>query len=174
MEFVADYDMQILYHVGKANVVADALSRRKVDVDIEKELQNLETEFKMISSATLEGEEGEPFGLQAVSQAGLLARNQECQIRDVNLIREQLIGGNFGGYQVASDGTLLFNGRVTVPKAEGLREEILRTAHHSLLSIPLARNEERCSNVGFSVSGLPTNKGRTSSSKWLTLKSTNP
>ena len=35
MEFVADYDMQILYHPGKDNVVADALSRRKVDVDIE-------------------------------------------------------------------------------------------------------------------------------------------
>ncbi|CAG7885533.1 unnamed protein product [Brassica rapa] len=109
MEFVADYDMHILYHPGKENVVADALSRRKVDVDIEKELQNLETEFKMI----------------------------KCQIRDVNLkkIREQLIEGNFGGYQVASDGTLLLNGSVTVPKSEGLREEILRTAHHSLLSI---------------------------------------
>ncbi|KAF8048109.1 hypothetical protein N665_2674s0002 [Sinapis alba] len=104
MEFVADYDMQIIYHPGKANVVVDALSRRKVDVDVEKEIQNLEAEFKMIN---------------------------------VNLkkIREQLTDGNFGGYQVASDGTLLLNGRVTVPKGEGLRDEILRTAHHSLLSI---------------------------------------
>ncbi|KAF8047785.1 hypothetical protein N665_2830s0001 [Sinapis alba] len=137
MEFVADYDMQILYHPGKANVVADALSRRKVDVDVEKEIQNLEAEFKMISLAALEGEEGEPLGLQAVSQAGLLARIRECQLRDVNLkkIREQLNDGNFGGYQVASDGTLLLNGRVTVPKGEGLGDDILRTAHHSLLSI---------------------------------------
>ncbi|XP_022564277.2 uncharacterized protein LOC106373000 [Brassica napus] len=67
MEFIADYDMQILYHPGKANVVADALSRRKVDVDIEKELQNLEAELKMIRLAALEGEEREPLGLQAVS-----------------------------------------------------------------------------------------------------------
>ncbi|KAF8050753.1 hypothetical protein N665_1891s0003 [Sinapis alba] len=136
MEFVADYDMQILYHPGKAYVVADALSRRKVDVDVEKEIQNLEAEFKMISLDALEGEEGEPLGLQALSQAGLLARIRESQLRDVNLnkIREQLNDGNFGGYQVASDGTLLLNGRVTIPKG-GLREEILKTAHHSLLSI---------------------------------------
>lgn len=72
-----------------------------------------------------------------MSQAGLLTRIRECQIRDVNLkrIREQLNEGNFGGYKVASDGTLLLNGRVTVPKGEGLREEILKTSHHSLLSI---------------------------------------
>ncbi|WZY99835.1 hypothetical protein YC2023_072164 [Brassica napus] len=74
MEFIADYDIQILYHPGKANVVADALSIRKVDVDIEKKLQNLEAEFKMISLASLEGEEREPLGLQAVSQAGLFSR----------------------------------------------------------------------------------------------------
>ncbi|KAF8106703.1 hypothetical protein N665_0135s0046 [Sinapis alba] len=137
MEFVADYDMQILYHPGKANVVAGALSRRKVDVDFEKEIQNLEAEFKMIILSALEGEEGEPLGLQAVSKAGLLAHIRECQLRDVNLnkIQEQLNDGNFGGYQVASDGTLLLNGRVTVPKGEGFREEILKTAHNILLSI---------------------------------------
>ena len=79
MEFVADYDMQILYHPGKANVVADALSRKKVDVDIEKELQSLEAEFKMVSLAVVEGEEREPLGLQAVSQAGLLSRIEEIK-----------------------------------------------------------------------------------------------
>lgn len=33
MEFIADYDMKIQYHPGKANVVANALSRRKLEVD---------------------------------------------------------------------------------------------------------------------------------------------
>jgi len=32
MEFLKDYDFQLMYHPGKANVVADALSRKSVQV----------------------------------------------------------------------------------------------------------------------------------------------
>ena len=30
MEFLKDYDFELLYHLGKANVVADALSRKTI------------------------------------------------------------------------------------------------------------------------------------------------
>ena len=53
-------------------------------------------------------------------------------------IAEELRGQgrpNSAGYYLAEDGTLLINGRITVPKGQGLRDEILRIAHHSLLSI---------------------------------------
>ncbi|WZZ15423.1 hypothetical protein YC2023_108512 [Brassica napus] len=46
MEFVADYDIRIRYHPGKANVVEDALSRRKLDADLEKEVELLNQELK--------------------------------------------------------------------------------------------------------------------------------
>ena len=29
LELIKDYDLEILYHPGKANVIADALSRKK-------------------------------------------------------------------------------------------------------------------------------------------------
>lgn len=37
MEFIADYDIQTQSHPGKANVVADALSRRRAVVDSERD-----------------------------------------------------------------------------------------------------------------------------------------
>ncbi|XP_010418916.1 PREDICTED: uncharacterized protein LOC104704550 [Camelina sativa] len=49
MEFIADYDLKIQYHPGKANIVADALSHRKVDVDVKKDMEALSEEFKKLT-----------------------------------------------------------------------------------------------------------------------------
>ena len=140
MEFITDYDLQIQYHPGKANVVADALSRRRSDTAIEKDLEALNAEFKMISLSAIEGEGSEPLGLRAVNQANLLQRIREEQKEDVMLNKiikelEESGGRNDSGYHLAEDRTLLLNGRITVPVGKELREEILRIAHHSILSI---------------------------------------
>jgi len=44
MEYLKDYDFELLYHPGKANVVVDALSRKKshVSVMLIKELELIE------------------------------------------------------------------------------------------------------------------------------------
>jgi len=44
MEYLKDYDFELLYHPGKANVVADALSRKKMHVSLMmiKELELIE------------------------------------------------------------------------------------------------------------------------------------
>jgi len=44
MEYIKHYDFELLYHPGKANVVADTLSRKKVHVStmMIKELELIE------------------------------------------------------------------------------------------------------------------------------------
>jgi len=79
MEFIADYDLQIQYHPGKANVVVDALSRRRTKLDADKELNLLLEEFKQIHLFALDGESPEPLGLQTVSQSNMLQQIGEEQ-----------------------------------------------------------------------------------------------
>ena len=85
MEFITDYDLQIQYHLVKTNVVADPLSRRRSDTTIEKDLEALNAEFKMVSLSAIEAEGSEPLGLRAVNQANLLQRIWEEQKEDVKL-----------------------------------------------------------------------------------------
>jgi len=75
-----------------------------------------------------------------VNQTSLIQRIREEQLKDEKLLKiaEELRGQgrpNSAGYYLAEDGTLVINGRITVSKGQGLRDEILRIAHHSLLSI---------------------------------------
>ncbi|XP_019097363.1 PREDICTED: uncharacterized protein LOC109131156 [Camelina sativa] len=113
---------------------------KKTQVDAEKDVEFLADELKEVRLLALEGETSEPLGLQAVTQASLLHRIREEQHQDDNLMKiiEELKsseGPNASGYHLADDDTLLLNGRVTVPDRSGLREEILRAAHSSALSI---------------------------------------
>ncbi|KAF8090077.1 hypothetical protein N665_0488s0001 [Sinapis alba] len=84
MEFVADYDLEIAYHPCKANLVADALSRRKAEVPAEKEADVLESMIQTLHLNTLASED-DPLGLEAVNQADLLSRIKQAQGLDENL-----------------------------------------------------------------------------------------
>ena len=124
MEFMADYDLKIQYHPGKANVVADALSHRKLASDVGKEMETLSSELKLMSLCAIEGEPSEPLGMHAVNQAGLLVRIREEQQRVEKLKRiieevKSQEGPNPSGYHMALDGTLLLNGRISVHKEKG-------------------------------------------------------
>jgi len=131
MELIADYDLKIQYHPRKANVVADALSRRRVEVDVEKDLESLNDGLKKVTLLALEGESSEPLGLQAVTQENLFHRIREEQVQDEKLQKilkelKKLDGANASGYHLLDDGTLLLNGRITIPDCKGLRQEILK------------------------------------------------
>ncbi|KAF8091062.1 hypothetical protein N665_0454s0003 [Sinapis alba] len=132
MEFVADYDLEIAYHPGKANLVADALSRRRAEVSAEKEAEVLEDMVRTLHLNTLVSED-EPLGLEAVNQADLLTRIRQAQGLDENL--QNLALNDKSEYQVAQDGTILVHGRISVPNVRTLKEEIMGQSHKSKFSV---------------------------------------
>ena len=132
MEFVADYDLDIAYHPGKANLVADALSRRRAEVSAEKEAEILEGMVRSLNLNTL-ASENEPLGLEAVNQVDILTRIQQAQGSDKNL--QKVARNKKTEYQITSNGTILVHGRISVPGDRELKEEIMRQAHKSKFSV---------------------------------------
>ncbi|GJU25238.1 putative reverse transcriptase domain-containing protein [Tanacetum coccineum] len=112
IELLSDYDCVIRYHPGKANVVADALSRK----------------------------DKEPIRVRALVVT--VHNNLPEQIRNaqVEACKEENIGAEgFRGegepFEVRSDGTKCLKGRVWLPLFGGLRGLIMLESHKSKYSI---------------------------------------
>ena len=134
MEFSEDYDFTLHYHPGKANVVADALSRKSQGVlarIASREWQMLETvgQFRLQYDEQAQGTLG-----SMMSTPSLLSRVIESQLQDAELvsIRDRVQSGTAEeGWAIHTYGGLWYRGRVVVPQSTDLREEILREFHFS-------------------------------------------
>nr|KAJ0216576.1 hypothetical protein LSAT_V11C300117000 [Lactuca sativa]KAJ0218887.1 hypothetical protein LSAT_V11C300117040 [Lactuca sativa] len=113
LDVVMDYECEILYHPGKANVVADALSRRAESATIRDVCLRL-------SVITLV--------LDTIREAQLEAMRPE------NRKRERVIG-QISEFVSDSRGLMTFQGRIWVPFGGGERTILMEEAHRSRLSI---------------------------------------
>jgi hypothetical protein len=130
-----DNDLGINYHLGKANVVADALSRRshvsqlvvhsmpfelceefdKLNLRIVANIEAMEMEvgsslLQEIRSGQLEDEKGQEI---------------KCNIKEEKS----------PGFSEDNEGMLWYKGRVCLPNVKELKEKILREVHESAYSI---------------------------------------
>ncbi|KAL5544968.1 hypothetical protein UlMin_008752 [Ulmus minor] len=89
LELVKDYDCEILYHPGKANCVADALSRKSTAtvMSILKGAQELDPQLLKLKEQVLEGKNVE----FSVSTGGILHFKGRLCIPDNAQIKEQLL-----------------------------------------------------------------------------------
>ena len=127
-----DYDCEILYHPGKANVVADALSRkgpRQVASMVQISPQLAED---MVRSS-IEFVVGQLHNLTL--QSDLLERIKATQMTDPELvkIRDEVLAGQARDFSVSDNGMLLYKARVCVPNSVELRNEIFEEAHSTPL-----------------------------------------
>ncbi|GJZ24350.1 putative reverse transcriptase domain-containing protein [Tanacetum coccineum] len=125
LELLSDYNYEIRYHPGKANVVADALSRKErskplrvralvmtISLDLPKKILNAQTEAQ------------KPENLKNEDVGGMLIENS----KDSEKLRMEKL-------EPRADGTLCLNGKSWLPCYGDLRTVIMHESHKSKYSI---------------------------------------
>ncbi|GKB96561.1 putative reverse transcriptase domain-containing protein [Tanacetum coccineum] len=105
LELLSDYDYEIRYHPRKANVVADALSKKEREPPLRTEAQK-------------------PENIKNEDVGGMLLENS----KDPEKFRTKKL-------EPRADGTLCFNGRSWLPCYGDLRTVIMHESHKSKYSI---------------------------------------
>ncbi|WVZ76147.1 LOW QUALITY PROTEIN: hypothetical protein U9M48_024145 [Paspalum notatum var. saurae] len=135
LELIKDYDLEIHYHPSKANVVADALSRKsnanmalgfQMPPELCEEFESLNLGF--LSHTTVAAFEAEPTLEEEINKY-----QKEDEI--LQEIRESLKKGEAPDFKEDERGTLWYKNRICVPNVDSIRKLILSEAHDTAYSI---------------------------------------
>jgi hypothetical protein len=124
---IKDYNLEVHYHPGKANVVADALSR-KSHVSNEEPLP-------LSHSAVLAHI---AFVLELLEQIIVEQRYDDLEIPHIKKLMAKGRGPHFS---IDEQGVVKYKNRLVVPGNDELRRKILDEAHQSKLSIHPGSNK---------------------------------
>ncbi|GKD47230.1 putative reverse transcriptase domain-containing protein [Tanacetum coccineum] len=114
IELLSDYDCEIRYHPGKANVVADALSRKERNRPLRVRALMM-TVHNDLPKQILEAQK------EALKKKNVKAENLGRLIKQI--------------FELRPDGTRCFGNRVWLPRFGGLRDLIMHESHKSKYSI---------------------------------------
>ncbi|WVZ89277.1 LOW QUALITY PROTEIN: hypothetical protein U9M48_035703 [Paspalum notatum var. saurae] len=141
LELIKDYDMEIHYHPGKANVVADALSRRAHCnvTEVRPTARVICCEVDAIEMATEQLIELYNIIIEPTIKEQIIAAQKED--KGMAYIREGIEEEKRACFTLDDQGVLWFKGRLVVPKDMELRKKILYEAHTSMFTMHPGSNK---------------------------------
>jgi hypothetical protein len=135
LELINDYDFEIHYHSSKANLVADALSRKEhVHAAIVDQLPDeLVEDFEKLNLGIVAHTEGITIEVEPTLEQEI----HKGQVGDTKIqeIIDLMAKGRGPNFTKDEHGTIWFKNRICVPEIDSLRETILKEAHDSAYSI---------------------------------------
>jgi hypothetical protein len=136
-----DYDLGINYHPGKANVVADALSRRSHASRLVVDSMPFELceEFYKLNLRIVTNTEA----MEMEVGSNLLQEIQKGQTEDEKIqeIKCNIKEEKSPDFLKDEEGVLWYKGRICVPSIKELKDKILHEAHESAYSIHTGGNK---------------------------------
>ncbi|WVZ63481.1 hypothetical protein U9M48_013108 [Paspalum notatum var. saurae] len=135
LKLIKNYDMEIHYHPGKANVVADALSRKSyANIALGfMMLHELCEEFKRLSLGFLHHTIAAAFEAEPTLEREI--REYQKDDEKLQKICELLKLGKAPHFREDEQGNLWYNNRICVPNVDHIRKLILSEAHDTAYSI---------------------------------------
>ncbi|KAL5764069.1 hypothetical protein ACOSQ2_016663 [Xanthoceras sorbifolium] len=120
MELIKDYDCVIDYHPGKANVVADALSRKAL---FALKVMNVQLQLNPDNALVA----------KLICRPSLIQQISDKQKQDarIKMICGQIPEGKHPDFSIRADSIVCFRDRICIPEDEELRKMILTEAHSS-------------------------------------------
>jgi hypothetical protein len=139
LELIKDYDLGINYHPGKANIVANTLSRRSYanHLVVKRMLSVLCDEFaklKIVANTEVLEMEVSSSLLQEIH------RGQE-EDKKIHEIKHNIKEEKSPGFLEDDQGVLWYKRRICVPNVKELKDKILCEARESAYSIHLGGNK---------------------------------
>jgi GH18 family chitinase len=140
LELIKDYDLDIQYHPGKANLVADALSRKgQANMALAFQLPDeLMKEFEKLNLGMASHTEGVTLEVESTLEQQI----REGQLEDVEIrkIKDTMERGKALDFTEDDQGTIWFKNRICVPNVGDFRK--VQWSNHAEDEATWVREEE--------------------------------